>query len=178
MRQPKYAIGDTVYLARAIFETQEKPCPDCLGRRTWQAILPTGEGVIFGCPTCDVAYGSRGTVSVSCVTGSVTALTIGSVRVDSAEKPERQVSYMALETGIGSGSIYYEAGLCPGKDLAESTLPELIREREQSLQESRAMNHSRSRERTGRMAAHYRAQIRAAKKEIEQAKLGLAREAK
>jgi len=47
---------------------------------------------------------------------SVSKLTIGSVRVDTSD--ERGTSYMCIETGVGSGSIYYESDLFSTHDEA------------------------------------------------------------
>lgn len=115
----KYAIGDVVYRAGMVTERRRHPCPDCLDSGKWKAVSPAGSEYEFVCPRCSARYRSDDSLSLdySVFAPTVERLTIGSVRVDTAE-PERSPSYMCVETGVGSGSIYYEGDLFPTEEEA------------------------------------------------------------
>jgi hypothetical protein len=173
---PKYAIGDTVWHPQASSGHVFVMCPDCLSKRTWHAVMPSGEELDFACPTCAHAYESRGVISEWKVTGCVQELTIGSVRINTAD--DDPIEYMCVETGIGSGSIWAERKLHATREAAEAELPALIKAMEIHLVESNATARKRRiADGPGRMAAYYRAQIRDAEKTIEKARRGLEREA-
>ena len=177
--ESKFSIGDVVYRPVALSTTVEEPCPDCLGMRSWIAKLPSGEEFPIECPVCRFGYESRGTVKVSTSRGEVQRMTIGSVRIDTAADPDRRVEYMCRETGIGSGSVWQEPDLYEMCEEAEAELPRLVEEHKIQLEESRARSRSKKRhDGPGSMAAYYRAQVRAARREIEAAERGLEREAK
>lgn len=107
--QPKFEIGDLVYSASA-YDTEEWiQCPDCLGTKEWSVICPGGDKFTQDCGTCQHGYEVLGKIRKNEIKSHVRALTIGSVRLDTADK--QPISYMCEETGIGSGSIYYEENL-------------------------------------------------------------------
>ena len=116
---PKYAIGDVVYLPAIDWITDTLPCPDCHGTRTWKATSPAGEEHTIACPRCTDQYArsSRNdlpSLKVTRHTPRAKRLTIGSITVKTHPyKPQEAVEYMANETGIGSGSLYYETNLFP-----------------------------------------------------------------
>lgn len=111
----KYSIGDVVYRAGTTTTTKQHPCPDCLGTRQWKATSPAGRDYQFGCPRCNSSYRSDDSLSLaySEFVATTNRLTIGSVRYDSHEHfPTRErTSYMCVETGVGSGSVYDEVEL-------------------------------------------------------------------
>ena len=112
--ETKFAIGDVVYLATCNQSKKSMPCPDCLGSHKWKAVTPAGAEHEFSCPRCAASYQSNRDLSLDYVefTPSFQRLTIGSIRHDTSEQSGgRKTSYMAHETGIGSGSIYYEDSL-------------------------------------------------------------------
>lgn len=112
MIQPKYRIGQKVWRA-GVGETRDMwPCPDCNGSQTMTAMTAAGEAVPIMCLRCQSPDLSR-IPSLLRVTKTVSLseLTIGSVRTDSAAQEGRQVSYMCVETGVGSGAVYYEPEL-------------------------------------------------------------------
>lgn len=110
----RYAVGDTVYRAGMITENRRHPCPDCLDTGKWKAASPAGSDYEFSCPRCTARYRSDDSLSLdySVYVPHVTKLTVGSVRVDTSD-PTRSPSYMCVETGVGSGSVYYEGELFP-----------------------------------------------------------------
>jgi hypothetical protein len=110
----KYSIGDVVYHAYTTTERKQHPCPDCLGFRKWKAVSPAGSEYEFGCPRCAASYTSNQDISLwySASTPAVQRLTIGSIQVNTAPFSNREGNqYMCNETGIGSGSVYYESDL-------------------------------------------------------------------
>ena len=104
----KFGVGDVVYFANTTTEAKAHPCPDCLGSRTWEARSPAGGVFKVACPRCDANYQSNRALNLkySVWTGTARRLTIGLVRANAGG--DRGHEYMCHETGIGSGSLYYE----------------------------------------------------------------------
>jgi len=111
MIAPKYQIGSTVYYPTTVTTAGRHECPDCLGTKKWTCKSPAGLESDMDCPRCQRSGGWNDNLSLSYTqhVPHVRKLTIGSVRTDSAA--EHPVSYMAKETGVGSGSVYYESNL-------------------------------------------------------------------
>ena len=110
---PKYEIGQTVFYASHIAKTKSHPCPDCLGSGEWSVTTPAGSIFAVACKRC-IAYKSDRDLSLQYEVHVplVRNLTIGSVQINTAAyKPSEVIAYMCLETGVGSGSIYYEPNL-------------------------------------------------------------------
>lgn len=110
----KYSIGDVVYRSFTMTERKQHPCPDCLGSRKWKATSPAGGEYEFRCPRCAASYTSNNDISLwyTASTPAVQRLTIGSIQVNTAPSFDREGNqYMCHETGIGSGSVYYESDL-------------------------------------------------------------------
>ena len=114
---PIYYIGQKVWLGRTHMDgSHHTECPDCKGTGKWSWEAPSGLTGEVECPRC---HGRR-TLQQRCFAPHVEQLTIGSVRTDTAAKPEEQVSYMCTETGVGSGSVYYENKLFFTKEDAQA----------------------------------------------------------
>jgi hypothetical protein len=111
--QPRFEIGQTVYAVEAEDEPVFAECPDCKGSKVWLATSPVGEKFDFPCPRCTGhdAWKLRHNKAVP----RVRKLTIGSVRIDT-ENTEDSVSYMCVETGIGSGTLWRESRLAANED--------------------------------------------------------------
>lgn len=109
----KYSVGDVVYRAGTTTEARQHPCPDCLGSRKWEAKSPAGGTFTFACPRCSARYNDRDDLTLKYTAHApvVSRLTIGSVQVNTAGAWDAGVQYMAVETGVGSGSVYKEAEL-------------------------------------------------------------------
>ena len=122
---PRFAIGDTVYWPDVVQETVVLPCPDCNGTKKWEAVSPIGERFPMPCPRCSTVQAELRTYKFK---GTVRALTIGSVRLDTGSADP--VEYMCEETGIGSGTIYRESRLGATEEEARQHWPEMIAERE------------------------------------------------
>jgi hypothetical protein len=108
----KFSIGDTVYHAWTTTERKQHPCPDCLGSRKWEAKSPAGRVYQFACPRCGSDYQSERDLCLhySVFSPAVHCLTIGQVEAH-AGGSEAKNKYMCHETGIGSGTVYYEQDL-------------------------------------------------------------------
>ena len=119
--ETKYSIGDVVYRAGTTTTRKQHPCPDCLGARKWKAVSPAGSEYEFDCPRCTASYISDQDLSLTYTAHvpHVEKLTIGSVQYNSAEGSwDKGARYMALETGVGSGTVYREADLFENYDAA------------------------------------------------------------
>jgi hypothetical protein len=124
---PKFEIGDPVYAARSDSKMGYENCPDCLGQVTWEVETPSGSKMKVVCRTCrNSGISNYGKVpSVVVPNPRVDKYTIGSVRIDSAAKFGERVSYMCNETGVGTGSVYYEATLFTDKGEADKKALEM-----------------------------------------------------
>jgi hypothetical protein len=127
MIETKFNLGDKVWVSDHSRVNEFIQCPDCLGSGIWSTTLPNGETFPIECPTCAHGYeGSRGFISGPLVYGpKVWEGTVGSIGVDTySSRPEERVRYMLNETGVGSGTIYYEFRIFPDREsaLAEATL--------------------------------------------------------
>ncbi len=113
----KYAIGMKVWLGRALMDGEENyPCPDCKGQKVWTWKSPAGDEGTTECPRCH----GRGTLGQHNFSPDVRQLTVGSIRTDSAIQGERRIEYMCVETGIGSGSVYWENDLYASEETART----------------------------------------------------------
>lgn len=110
---PKYRIGDAVWAARCEREKTVLPCPDCLGSKKWELRTPAGAVIEVGCQRCAGDYLNNEKLSLVRwrFAPSAQRLTIGSVRLDTANSYGDKIEYMCVETGVGSGSIYGETKL-------------------------------------------------------------------
>lgn len=107
--QPKYHIGDTVWVAVTKASVEYWPCPDCNGTKQWVATTAAGEQIAVQCPRCmTFTFDKLPSLRRQRLTAAVRQLTIGSIRTDTAAKDGEHVAYMCHETGIGSGNTYYE----------------------------------------------------------------------
>lgn len=121
----KFAVGDKVFRSGTMTIRKQHPCPDCKGTRKWQATSPAGGVFEMACPRCTERYRSEEGLSLeySEFIPAVNTLTIGSIRVDTNDA-DRPVSYMCRETGIGSGTIHYEADLHATEEEAQAVAEE------------------------------------------------------
>lgn len=110
----KYAVGDVVWRAATTTVRKRHDCPDCLGSGKWSAKSPAGGEFEFSCPRCSASYQSDRDLSLAYTAHAplVQRLTIGSIRVNTHPgSHDSGNSYMCVETGVGSGSVYNESDL-------------------------------------------------------------------
>lgn len=116
----KFSVGDVVYKGDLTTTEKMHDCPDCLGKKEWTVTSPAGETYTFKCPRCSLKFSINDAASLKYFEykGYVRKLTIGSVRVDTNDM-KHGITYMCKETGVGSGSVYYEAELFSTREAAE-----------------------------------------------------------
>jgi hypothetical protein len=117
---PKFAKGDKVFYADTFMTTHRIDCPDCDGSGKWPITSPAGHPFTIPCARCAYNYGSRLEelrLSWPVFTSLVRPLTIGSIRINTDD--DDVVTYMCVETGIGSGSVYRERDLYDDKVIAQ-----------------------------------------------------------
>lgn len=129
---PKFRKGDKVWRAWSSTQSAQHPCPDCLGTKKWSCTSPAGHTMEMRCPRCDRDnYNDALRLGYTKHTFGVRELTIGSVSINTAPcRGDHPVSYMCEETGIGSGSIYYEDQLHTTREEAEAAQAVLTSERQ------------------------------------------------
>lgn len=119
MIQPKFEKGQTVFSASVGWSERKIQCPDCLGQKEWTVSCPSGEVFKHPCRTCTYGWQTTGLVSEWGDHARIVERTIGSIRIDTGDV-ERPVSYMCVETGVGTGSIYDEAHVFAERSEAEA----------------------------------------------------------
>ncbi len=109
--ETKYDVGDSVFAGKAEWVETHVVCPDCAGTEEWTITAASGSWKAE-CQTCKWGrfHGTRppGTVKKSGRHPLVEDLTIGSVRLNTEDEGH---TYMCVETGVGSGRVYYEKSL-------------------------------------------------------------------
>lgn len=124
----KYAIGDRVWHATTTQSQEKHPCPDCLGTGKWDVKSPAGTEAEVDCPRCK----GHKTLSIYSTAPDIRHLTIGSIKIDTDVKVETEpylrdpVQYMCPETGVGSGTLYYQQRLFATKDEATAAAMEQV----------------------------------------------------
>lgn len=111
MIETKFKIGDKVYFGNYEVKENSIICPDCLGSKKWKITTPKGEEFDTDCTVCYRGGEVIGIVYDYECSPSVTRLTIGSIQIDTAANEDEKIRYMCVETGVGTGNIYYEKDL-------------------------------------------------------------------
>lgn len=178
----RFQVGDRVWVASSNGGPVVSQCPDCLGTCAWEARLPNGEVLSIGCPRCERGLeGSTGRVSeVYESRGVALPMTVGSIQTNTREKDGRQVCYMMEETGVGSGTLWYDELVFTDQASAlEFAAAQAIR-RNAEMTEANIRNgfESRKRNRAGGHAAYARSEIARLRKEIERYEAYASRHAK
>ena len=118
--ETKFGIGDRVFLIRSKAARRIKSCITCHGTGS---IAVGGESFI--CPKCcgSSAYpqlaGDLWFVDVESTIGQIEVRKTSAAHVY-AGKPETEVKYMLVATGVGSGTIWPEEVLFPDRATAEA----------------------------------------------------------
>jgi hypothetical protein len=107
--KPKFEIGSKAFAADADYSFEYEVCPACLGSKVCHVTEVSGTVYDAPCPDCVEGYFSSGRKKVYRHAPLVHSLTIGSVRLDTNDK--QPIFYMAEETGVGSGRVWYEDAL-------------------------------------------------------------------
>lgn len=123
---PKYEIGQLVYFGHGDIGEHYVECPDCRGSCVWSVTTPAGDTFEVPCSTCEYER-PAGRIRTYEPQGEVKTLTIGSIRIDTAD--DNPVQYMCIETGVGSGAIYYERDLFVDQDEAAAHAKQMAAKR-------------------------------------------------
>lgn len=108
---PKYRIGQTVYRATTTTENVALPCPDCLGKRTWEIVTPGGTRLETPCLRCQGYIRNLPSLHGKRHVPAVVKASIASVRIDTGTGwSERDYVEYTLDNA-GSGSYYGESQL-------------------------------------------------------------------
>lgn len=109
---PRFKKGDTVYVFYPSRVEKCHPCPECGDEKEVRVVFPDGHELKASCPRCCMSYGlDMRLPSLKYVEWGVEvrSLTVGLIRIN--DHGDHPVSYMCNETGIGSGSIYYQTNV-------------------------------------------------------------------
>lgn len=119
---PRFRKGDKVWHAWTDTAAASHPCPDCRDTKVWTCTSPAGHTMEMQCPRCDRnTYNDKLDLRYTRHTFGVRELTIGSIRINTDNvHGDHPVSYMCIETGVGSGSVYYEDQFYATKAEAEA----------------------------------------------------------
>lgn len=129
MIQPKYELGQQVWVVDVQQIEHRDRCPDCLGEKYWPITTPGGDSFDLECPTCRYGYEVRGFLTRHEVVAVAKCLTVGSIRIDTAST-DRAVEYMMHDTGVGSGRVYNEADVFLTEDDVQPRLKEKCAEQQ------------------------------------------------
>lgn len=106
----KFNKGDKVFSAESSYVDRYIACPDCLGTLKWIVVFADGEAKEIECQTCKNGWEPAcGKIKYQEWSPQISEVTIGSIKYDGESKSP--FSYMCIETGIGSGRVYYEEDL-------------------------------------------------------------------
>lgn len=143
MIQPKYEIGQQVWVVEVQNNTQNRPCPDCLGLKYWPITVPGGDTFDLECATCRYGYEVRGFITIHTVAPTINQMTIGSIRTNTHS--DHPVEYMMEETGVGSGRVWYETDVFAAAADAQPRLAEKQAELQSQLdaQDAARIVHNR-----------------------------------
>jgi len=122
----KFEIGQTVFKSGIQSYTEGTICPDCKGSGQWKVMTPAGDEFNTVCQRCSsFSRAELPPLGRTVWVPLVRQLTIGSIKMDTAVQPDwgnRELfSYMCEETGVGSGSIYWESQLHATEEEAQRT---------------------------------------------------------
>ena len=111
----KYNIGNIVYSAYIEIGSESVECIKCTGSDSIEAQAHDGTSIKIKCPFCYNGIAKHETTK----TPRVRKLTIGLIRVEDAyDRKEPKITYMCHETGVHSGTIWYEPDLFLTKEEA------------------------------------------------------------
>lgn len=135
---PRFAIGDTVYVAQVERAVEQLPCPDCLGSGKWNVRSPAGGEYTTSCPRCQQTYSLRNdlpSLKVEHWVGKALARRITGMEIHVG----RPVEYRAAIGGGSSWMVYEDKAWlaedeaqaaaneqAAGKNTAASAKPEVL----------------------------------------------------
>jgi len=136
---PKYAIGDTVYVAIVERSVERLPCPDCFGSGKWSVASPAGGEYTTDCPRCKQTYSlnrNLPSLAVERWVGVAAARPITGIEINAATDTWRSaVEYRSV---IGQGSYYTmkEADVFASADEAQVVADQQAAEKNVAVEQS------------------------------------------
>jgi hypothetical protein len=165
--QPKYDVGDVVFVASIEAYRKGESCPDCLETKEWHVILPNGEQFEIPCSTCTHGFnGSSGRISHQDYLAWANRITIAQVRIDTAHK-ESPVSYMAEETGFPSGAVHYESRLFSTEEEAVACAKEMAARQRECVEQHRIEQAERDKKKVRYKPSWEKRRIRELEKQVK-----------
>ena len=137
---PKYRLGQKVWLATVESTQGQHDCPDCLGSKVWAVESPAGLKTTVSCPRCSGSYFRNDSkipsLNYQKYVPITRVLTIGSIEAKThSYSGSDRITYMAHETGVGSGRTYREVDLFDSEADARAAAEVLARERQEEISE-------------------------------------------
>lgn len=163
---PRYSIGNKVFAADSPYVETKVQCPDCLGSREVEVHTPSGDVFPVPCGTCHLGWCSEGVIRQYVDQPQVLSLTVGSVRIDTAD--EHPVSYMANETGVGSGRVWNEDGLFDSYEAAMQVAKEKASAQAVQRNEQEAKRRDEEKKKAKRKPSWEKRRIRELEEQIKQ----------
>jgi hypothetical protein len=163
--QPKFAIGDVVFVGTSEYMTSLVTCSSCLGTRVCKVTTASGDEWEAPCGGCVDGWSSTGKQKVHSYQPIVRSLTIGGVRIDTEDKDP--ICYMALETGVGSGSLWYEKDMSADYETALSFAKARAARNTEDLNERNRKDAEYKRKQAVRRPSHEQRRIKDLEKELK-----------
>lgn len=115
---PKYSVGTTVYVPDVERETEQLPCPDCLGTKTWRVTTPAGTTAECECMRCSTRYHIADLPSLTRVIYKPLAkpFTIG--KIETSTHPWSRDDKVTYYSGPNGGSTWGESKVHETPDTA------------------------------------------------------------
>jgi hypothetical protein len=118
----RYSHGDITWHRHVHLEGEVITCPLCGGTSRVHIAQSDREA---DCPECGYGSGHRAglgriTTGRAVHIATIEERTIGQIRVEWTEGQDPEISYMAWESGVGSGSLIPEKDLYPTREEAEA----------------------------------------------------------
>jgi len=153
--KPKYAMGDSLYLAQHEITEKWITCPDCFGKKTLKVILGDDTELIIPCQTCAIGYDPpRGMVKTFDTKPDYKPVTITGMEIS-----ENEVRYRCDCRSMKEGNLFRteEEAIKRGEELAAQAI------HEESIRLQRKERQTRS---WAWHVTYYRGIIQRAKAEI------------
>lgn len=162
MTEPKYKIGDTLFVATVDRRPNMITCPDCGGTLIIHAILFDGTEHVIECSSCSHGYeGPNGLVQDWTITPRVNTVHVTGMEIEEGLPVEYKINL-----GPGLYRTFKEEDLFEDRIHAEDKA--LILTRQQQAEEERRVASKEQPHKTwARNIAYHRQRIRLAKKELE-----------
>lgn len=143
--QPKFKVGEVVFVATWEEAGKRVQCPDCLGQKEWKVTTATEEFSV-PCRTCQSGFGpSPGYITKSEITPVSRRTVIGTIEIMVNPK-EQYVTYVCQEGGYPKNTKYYLNGTIHKEDELFHTEDEAMKAAKRIVVEERKRRIVRQKE--------------------------------